>query len=78
MGIPCITIELSEEQEAQLGPVIAKIAAAEEAGKPGMALAQVIGGNIKVFFASHEQAKEIQRAMGSPVGLTTHNSRPPA
>jgi hypothetical protein len=71
MGVPAITIDLDEDQIDDLKPILKRVNDAARAGTPGMALAQVFFGahEMKVFFATKEQAEEIQRIMGSPVGL---------
>jgi hypothetical protein len=69
MKISAITIRLDDKQRDAVQPMLDKANAAYDAGTPGMVLAQVFGPHAKVFFATHEQAQEIQRAMGSPVGM---------
>jgi hypothetical protein len=71
MGIPAITIELTDDQLAAIEPVRQKVSEAANAGAPGMLLAQIINGEMKVFFANQFQASQFQRAMGTRVGKTT-------
>ena len=71
MGIPAVTVALEPEQVDEMKPIFDRVREAAVAGDPGMALAQVIGDELKVFFVGAEQAREFQRVMGSRVGLTT-------
>lgn len=71
MKIKAITIDLSDDQMEEIMPMMSKVTEAALEGKPGMLLAQVFDGRMNVFFATSEQAMEIQRVMGSPVGMTT-------
>ena len=71
--IPSITVHLSDEQMDMIESLMDTVVWAAANGKPGMLLAQVFRGEMKVFFADMDQAKGIQRAMGAPVGLTSAN-----
>lgn len=73
MGIPAITVTLSDEQLDAIAPVRRQVSEAANAGEPGMLLAQIINGEMKVFFANQFQASQFQRAMGTRVGKTTRD-----
>jgi hypothetical protein len=69
MKIECVTVVLKEDQIYKIGPMIEIINSYYRKGNPGMLLAQIFNGQMKVFTATHEQALKIQEAMGSTVGL---------
>jgi hypothetical protein len=69
-GVPCITVALSDDQMKAIASKIDEAKAASIAGHPGMILAQIFDGEMKVFFANTFQAAQFQRAMGTPVGMT--------
>lgn len=73
MKIPAITIDLDDDQIDAMEPMIERAIAAADADAPGMLLAHIFPGamEMKVFFATNEQARLMQAAMGSPVGKTT-------
>lgn len=75
MKIRAVTVDLNDNQMELIAPVMSKVTEAALEGKPGMLLAQVFDGKMKVFFATAEQAKKMQEAMGSPVGMTNAPSR---
>lgn len=77
MGIPAITVDLDDDQIEEIEPMRERVRVAAAEGKPGMLLAQIIGGVMKVFFATGEQAAEMQRIMGSRVGMTTDDLKQP-
>jgi hypothetical protein len=69
--IPAISVDLTDDQLCDIAPAFQKIKEAAASDQPGMLLAQIIGGSMKVFVASMDQAREMQRIMGTRVGKTS-------
>ncbi|MES9841193.1 MAG: hypothetical protein ABW134_11625 [Candidatus Thiodiazotropha endolucinida] len=54
-------VELTEEQMAEVAPLLAKASKDSEAGKPGIVIAQVFSDAIQVGFLPHEKAKLFEK-----------------
>jgi hypothetical protein len=63
-------IPLNDDQQDMLEPMFAKARKAAHAGRPGVMIAHVFGDHIRATFIEHEVAKEIQRVLDVPPGMT--------
>ena len=63
-------VELTDEQMEQLAPFFDVIAELDEAGTPGMFVAQVFALKMRVGIVPHDRALKIQEIMGGEVGAT--------
>lgn len=66
-----IIVELNANQIDAIRAYGNRLSDMADAGKPGMLLAQIIGREMSVFVADHEQGKAIQKLFNRPVGKTT-------
>lgn len=71
-----IIVELTEDQQDAIAPLLVKVSDAEDAGAPGMLLAQVFRGEMVVHFVPNDKARAIQQAVGGKVGETTRENDP--
>ena len=71
MSIKRIIIELDSNQLDAIRPMRNRISDMADDGKPGMLLAQIVGREVSVFVANHEQGKAIQKLFNRPVGKRT-------
>lgn len=57
-------ISLTVGQMNELEPDLARIAEMASEGRPGMLIAQVFSGHMRVMVVSHETAGKVQQAVG--------------
>jgi len=63
-----IYVELTEEQQEQIKPLMNKIATLAENGTPGMVVAQIYKDHMAVGYFNHEQGKAIQKTIANMTG----------
>lgn len=74
MAIPSIRVDLDDEHIQAMEPILAKARAEADEGTPGMILAQVFGGYMRVFYLDNAKAEDFQRMMGAEVGRTSRDA----
>lgn len=65
---------LTEEQTAQVAPVIEKAELASAAGQPGMCFAQVYDDHIVVGYLEHDKAVKFLEAIGADTKKRTRSA----
>lgn len=68
-----IIIQLDEEQQEALKPIMDKIAQMAAEGKPGMAVAQLFGDHMACGWLPHEKAKRMSEESGCRVIKTAYD-----
>lgn len=63
-----VTVWLTEDQADQIQPTFDVADADFAEQRPGLVLAHVLGGVMKVFYLDHERGLEFQRLLGVEVG----------
>jgi hypothetical protein len=64
-----VPIELTATQREELKPFLEAARAARQFGRPGMVIAQVFDGKMKVGFIRHAQALALLEALGLNVNI---------
>lgn len=69
--IPAIHVDLYDDQDEEIEPMMRKVRQAAESGKPGFLAAQVYRGSMRVFFIDYERALKFQELMSQEIGAST-------
>lgn len=71
-----VIIFLDKDQQAQLDKLATRALAANEAGEPGMILAQIAGDTMCVGFVNNDDARRVQKTLNPELPLDRAHPKP--